>query len=183
MAALDSVGGKEVARLDNAKLDVNGMIRDLRTGFPFNGRPEKLFIRHPKNVLQLGYLSPENRLFEASLQLDNPTLIRQSFTASATDGLEVTITPALRANEIVDVTLYRSTSQAAVLVTSKSFQGAGVTRLVIDPSQFMPSIGSSTEIIVEISRTLTDNYRALFSRGIELSQHVGSHTQYVTVAR
>lgn len=181
MDARSTRGGSIVRSIANASLWVNGFERSLVVGFPFDGKPEKLFLTKNENVINLVLQAPNEERSGVEFVLETPVKQHSTFRASRTSGLVTTISPPIRKNEVVEVRVYKDFPETARLVTSSTFTDEGSSSLTVSASLFMNEIGNDSKIIVGITRTRVEFRDALFTDGIELNERRGNYVQHVTM--
>lgn len=181
MVARSERGGPVVAAIPGALLSVNGNEHNLAFGFPYGGTPERLFVPINAPFIQIDYIHPRIGPKSTLFNLVEEDVYSQSFLATRSAGVIVTLTPAIRLNEIVEVRLFKSMPSSALLLSTSKFSDSGSETCRVPPSAFASQLGSDTEIIVEVSRSISMFRNAVFTRGIELTQQVRPYVQYVKV--
>lgn len=174
-------GGSVIRSIGNASLWVNGFERSLIAGFPYDGKPEKLFLTKNENVIYLELQAPNEERSGVDFVLEAPVKRHSTFLASRTSGLVTTISPPIRKNEVVEVKVYKDFPGSARLVTSSTFTDEGSSSLIVSASDFMNEIGNDSQIIVGIARRRVEFRDVMFTDGIELTESRGGIVQHVTM--
>ncbi len=181
MKATSGLTGYEVEQVAGATLFVNGEPRNLLYGFPFRGTPEKLYLSRATSSLKLEYHSPNKYRSSTSLPLGDLTSVVGEPVASKTHGLVVTISPGLRADEVLIAGIYEYANGSTRLLRSKTFNDVYRSTVSFNSSDFATVNTNGGELLLKISRSVVTTRPVLFSDGVKYRMIMPEFNQVLPV--
>ena len=182
MTALRGRNGPVISSIPGALLYIDGSKWKLGDGIPYKSYSSAFrYDGYPYEIV-IGYVSPEKMGTGTKYSLGRTSSFFYQCSVSRSKGFEITVSPKLRDNELLEVTVY-SPSRGFTTISKRSYREDGAEKFVMSSADFINEIRNEKELSVEVTRTHVTQRQVIFSDGIEFTQVVGPQTRYVKVTQ